>query len=88
MKWLLWKRMKKIDRKVDLVLEQGRLLMTLAEELKAKLAADPALVERLSGNGFVEAPAFVWVVPFHFLFDAMLLVGLWRAGRMGPGGGQ
>ena len=56
---------------------------TLAGELKAKLAADPALIERLAGNGYIEAPAFGWVVPFHLVVDVALLVGLWLIGRAG-----
>ena len=48
----------------------------LAAELRLRLPADA--VERLAGAGFVEAPDPVWVVPFHLLGDACVVVSLWR----------
>jgi hypothetical protein len=48
----------------------------LAAELRLRLPADA--VERLAGAGFVEAPDPVWVVPFHLLGDAFVVVSLWR----------
>ena len=52
---------------------------SLEEALRHKLAADPALVEKL---GFaIAVPKPGWIVPFHLAFDAFVLGGLWRLAR-------
>jgi hypothetical protein len=49
---------------------------SLTESLKAKLTAEPKLLEQL--DFAVMAPDLTWIVPFHLAFDALVLVLGWR----------
>ena len=49
---------------------------SLTDALKHKLAADPALAEKL--DFAVMAPHASWIVPFHLAFDAFVLAAVWQ----------
>jgi hypothetical protein len=51
---------------------------SLTEALRLKLASEPALIEKLEFA--VMAPHLSWIVPFHLLFDALVVAAvLWLA---------
>ena len=52
---------------------------SLTEALRHKLAADPALADRLAFA--VTAPHPSWIVPFHLAFDLFVLAAIWRLTR-------
>lgn len=54
----------------------------IADELKEKLTkANPnrvaELTARFENSGIIDAPEGIWVVPFHILGDAFVLLALW-----------
>jgi hypothetical protein len=57
---------------------------SLEQALRYKLAADPALAEKLEFAAL--APKEGWIVPFHLAFDAFVLAGLWWLTRRRPSG--
>jgi hypothetical protein len=58
------------------VLHVAKQWASLADALRLRLAAEPALAERLEFA--LMAPHVGWIVPFHLAFDALVLAGLWR----------
>jgi hypothetical protein len=56
---------------------------SLADALRHKIAADPALAEKVEFA--VMAPHARWIVPFHLAFDAFVLAGVWWLSRWSPG---
>jgi hypothetical protein len=51
---------------------------SLTEALRLKLASEPALIEKLEFA--VMAPHPSWIVPFHLLFDTLVVAAvLWHA---------
>ena len=56
---------------------------SLTDALEHKLAADPALAEKL--DFAVMAPHASWIVPFHLAFDAFVVAAVWWLARPRPG---
>ena len=52
---------------------------SLSEALRHKIAADPALAEKL--DFAIMAPHLTWIVPFHLGFDAFVILAVWWLGR-------
>ena len=55
---------------------------SLTEALKHKLAADPALAEKI--DFAIMAPHMSWIVPFHLGFDAFVLLAIRWMSRARP----
>jgi hypothetical protein len=55
---------------------------SLTEALRHKLAADPALTEKL--DFAIMAPHVSWIVPFHLAFDLFVVAAVWWLVRPRP----
>jgi hypothetical protein len=49
---------------------------SLTESLKHELSAQPVLLEKL--DFAILAPTLAWIVPFHLVFDALVVALGWR----------
>jgi hypothetical protein len=52
---------------------------SLSEAFRHKLAAEPALAEKI--DFAISAPHITWIVPFHLAFDAFVILAVWWLGR-------
>ncbi len=53
---------------------------SLSDALRHKLAADPALAEKL--DFAILAPHLSWIVPFHLGFDVFVILAVWWLGSV------